>query len=148
MKCLDTPLLEDLLMGRPSSRRWMGALKGSAELATTEVNLFELTLVALRGPRRTWTPRLRSLEEVRRALTLLPLDAEASRRAAGILQRGRGAAGGLLPLVVGVCLAHGVGELYTTRQRKVPRNVAPLRIVHVGHSNPVSPTKRARTADL
>jgi predicted nucleic acid-binding protein len=50
MKALDTPVLLAILEGVPAARDLLRRLKGS-ELATTEANLLELTLLASAGPR-------------------------------------------------------------------------------------------------
>lgn len=132
MKCLDTPLLEDLLLGRKRARAWMEGLSGGAELATTEVNLYELALGARRARgRRAFLARLRALEEVRKVLTVLPLDAEASRKAGELLTGPQGASEGLGTLVAAICLVHGVDEIHTSQRRKFPSGLGALRVVRV-----------------
>ncbi len=132
VRCLDTPLLEDLLLGRGRAHRWVERLEGGSELATTEVNLYELTEIA-----RRWTPRaglrrrLQALEEIRRALTVLPLGPEGVRRAGGLLQGGQKGPSDLVVLMSGICLAQGVDELYTSRGRRLPRGLHGLKVVRV-----------------
>lgn len=139
MKCLDTPLLEALLRGRTPSKAWEGILRGGGEVATTEVTMVELALRARSGPRALLGRRLAALEKVRGALTVLPLDAEASRRAAGLLlhsKRGGSTRAGGDPtvepaLVAAICLARGVSELYTDRRRPFPSPLPGLHLVRV-----------------
>jgi predicted nucleic acid-binding protein len=139
VKCLDTPLLEALLRGRPPSKAWEGVLRGGGEVATTEVNMVELALRAREGPRSQVPRRLEALEKVRGALTVLPLDAEASRRAVGLLlhsKRGGSTRTGGDPtvepaLVAAICLVRGVSELYTDRRRKFPTSLPGLHLVRV-----------------
>lgn len=150
MKCLDTPLLEELLLGTASARRWLDRLGGGEEVATTEASLSELALRAQhRRPRSGLARRLAALGEVRRALVVLPLDSEASQRVADLVRRGIGGPpDDPFPLLIlGTCLAHGVTELYTGGHRALP--AAPgLKIVRVGQSRAITPTNRGRKADL
>lgn len=132
VRCLDTPLLEDLLLGRGRARRWVEKLEGGAELATTEVNLYELAEIARRGtPRAGLRRRLQALEEIRRAFTVLPLGPEGVRRAGGLLQGGQKGPSDLVVLMSGICLAQGVDELFTSRGRKLPRGLHGLKVVRV-----------------
>lgn len=139
MRCIDTPLLEALLRGRASSVRWQKLIRDGGELATTEVNLLELAQRGLPGPPSSAARRLGALERVRKCLTVLPLDAEGSRRAVGLMlesKRGglhsKGGGVELEPLLVAaICLSRGVPELYTDRKRIFPRSLKGLHLVRV-----------------
>ncbi len=76
MKGLDTSVLLGLLEGDPTVRGLVKRFHG-VELATTEVNLLELTLLAGRAGRPGRTPRRHALERLRRKLTVLPIDSRA-----------------------------------------------------------------------
>lgn len=132
MRCLDTPLLEDLLLGKKRVMTWLPSLEVGAEVATTEVNLYELALSA-RGARPPGQARRRlsSLEEVRKALTILPLDPEATRRSWELVGRSGTIPQGFAALVLGICEAHGVDELYTSRSRKLPKGHRSVKVVRV-----------------
>lgn len=139
MKCLDTPLLEALLRGRTPSKAWDGILRGGGEMATTEVAMVELAVRARAGPRAQVPRRLGALEKVRGALTVLPLDAEASRRALTLFlhsKRGGSTRTGGDPaveptLVAAICLSRGVSELYTDHRRSFPAPLPGLHVVRV-----------------
>jgi len=83
MKALDTPVLLALLAGEPKAlalgRRWRGE-----ELATTEMNLLELSELASRSARKGRASRSAAISRLRRRLTVLPIERaaieEASRR--------------------------------------------------------------------
>jgi hypothetical protein len=78
MKALDTPILIDLLRGRPSAIKAIRALSGD-ELATTELNLFELGLLARANGAAHPEKRLAAVDRLRRKLTVLPVDPRAVR---------------------------------------------------------------------
>jgi predicted nucleic acid-binding protein len=130
VRCLDTPLLEDLLQGRSRVQRWLPRLEGGGEVVTTEVNLLELGLAARRLGPKGLEGRLRALETLRKEVTVLPVTAEAVRQTIPVteVKTGRGkrprlphpSESSLLGLVVGVALAHGVGEIWTNRSRALP----------------------------
>lgn len=138
MKCLDTPLLEDLLEGKDRARRWLATLEEGGEVATTEVNVFELGMRARARGKTGLSSRLRALERLRKELTVLPLDAEASRRSLESYAR-RASGGGvqrrsrvgraahtqaderiLAHLIAGAALAHGATEILTDKHRWFP----------------------------
>lgn len=122
MRGLDTPILLDILRGGPHARRLFRKV-GAEEMATTELNLWELTQLALsdRSPGRE--ARLVALERLRRRLTVLPIDAPsvaaATRRAA---RSGRPPS--TLDLMVGSLEAHGGSEWITTEVDRTTRKGA------------------------
>lgn len=130
MKGLDTPVLLALLEGTGKTRALVRALAGE-ELATTEVNLFEVDLIARRekGPGRE--RRTRALERLRRKLTVLPVDEEGSRRAATIAATARSAAPEGTWLCLGVAEAHGCSEWITTREGAPPSSGSKLKVTTI-----------------
>ncbi len=132
MKCLDTPLLEDLLLGRPRARKWLARFgKDEGETAATEVSFAELTEIA-RGQGRAAERHLEALAALRRELTVLPFDAESQRAMVRLAVKSRHDGGDLLPLMVaGTALAKGVSHVLTDGKRRFPREVAPLKIVRL-----------------
>ena len=127
MKALDTPVLLEVLRGRESIRNVLKAL-GSEELATTEINLYELEVVARAGPRQGRERRLAAIERLRRKLTVLPIDARGVRAAA---QRGLGRIGDSSPLVslmMGAAESAGCTELLTTRSARFPKDSGKVKV--------------------
>ena len=55
MKALDTPVLLEILHDSPRVKELLKGLRGE-ELATTEINLFELRLLAVQGGRTSERP--------------------------------------------------------------------------------------------
>ncbi len=119
MKALDTPALLAILEGTPPARELLRRLRGS-ELATTEANLLELTLVASAGPRNVRTARLNAVGRLRQRLTVLPVDgraeAEIRRRASPELL----ASPAHVLAMLGALEAGGCDELYTEEPSKIP----------------------------
>jgi predicted nucleic acid-binding protein len=141
MKGLDTPVLLALLRGSPEARKLARSL-GSGELATTEVNLFELETIARQSRAPGRERRLQALERLRRRLTLLPVDEESSRRAAALAgaSRQRAPEGGWL--MWGAAEAHGCTEWITDRRGAPPRGKTRLRISVIPTSRTKSPSER------
>ena len=110
MKVLDTPVLLDLLRGRPSAKKWLKELHGE-EIATTELNLFELGRLSSRGGRRPDA----ALDRLRRSLTVLPIDERAVRGALDGAPPRNGEAPGAVLLMLGAADAAGAEEWLTHR---------------------------------
>ncbi len=143
MKCLDTPLLTGLLRSTPETDRWLREVGGD-ELATTEVNLYELEGLA-RSPSRGSRSRVRALQEVRRELSVLEVNPESARQAGRLGEpgsahrRGRGRSPSpwdqaLVPLILGTAIAHGAREFWTDSRRWLPGRVPGLVVRRVGRT--------------
>lgn len=129
MKALDTPLLVDLLRGRPSAWKFLDRHRAE-ELLTTEINLYELELMARRGPPAGRERRLAAVASLRRKLTVLPIND----RATGLAIRGSSAGKSTIAeaLMHSAAEAAGCGSWVTTRWGKVPRPAGGLRVEYVG----------------
>lgn len=129
MKCIDTPLLLDLLLGRPSARRWLkGASVTEGELATTEYNMTELALEA-HSQKGSPLHRVAALENLRRELTVLPVDRESYRTLSVLLRKNPGRTANLPgTLVAATALAHGSTHLWTDKKRALPALLGPLKV--------------------
>lgn len=119
MKALDTPVLLALLEGnariRQSLRRWRGE-----EIATTEVNLLELAVLAANGPVRRRSARLAALGRLRRRLTVLPIDSRVGEETVRRLERGGPAPSlGVLAMLAALETS-GCEELLTEDPRQLP----------------------------
>jgi predicted nucleic acid-binding protein len=130
MKGLDTPVLLALLEGAPKSRALVRALAGE-ELATTEVNLFEIELLGRREKGPGKERRAQAVDRLRRKLTILPIDEESTRRAATIAASARGAAPEGTWLCVGAAEAHGCSEWITTADGVPPASAARIKITKI-----------------
>jgi predicted nucleic acid-binding protein len=131
MRCLDTPLLEDLLLGRARARKWLDKVEGwGGEVATTEVSMIELALIA-RSKGRGSERRLQALEALRRELTVLPLDAEAARTALSMVKRSHETPAPLPLLVAASAVSHGVTYLLTDRKRPFPAELGSVKLVRI-----------------
>ena len=130
MKGLDTPVLLDLLRGRPGAQGLMEAV-GGEELATTEVNLFELEWIARAGPPRGRETRLAALENLRRKLTVLPIDSRATRAAAQLASNATAAVGASALLMLGAAETAGCTEWITHRGGAWPKPRGKLAIRQV-----------------
>ncbi len=119
MKGLDTPALLALLHGEPSLRP---LLKGwqVEEIATTELNMLELTWIALGAAPRLRGERLRALERLRRRLTVLPID---SRTQAEVAHRGPSGAisggAGMIEAIFAALSAAGCSEVLTSGSGRI-----------------------------
>lgn len=118
MKALDTGILLALLEGSARARSQLHRLRG-AEIATTEANLLELSCLAVTAAPRARGDRLDALERLRQRLTVLPLDARATREAG----RRLGKVGRAIPPTVlamlGTLEAAGCDELVTDDARSI-----------------------------
>lgn len=112
MKAVDTGVLLALLQGSTKARDAVRRLRG-VELATTEANMLELTILAASAPQRDRKGRIEALERLRQRLTVLPLDPRATREGS---RRGAGLARPVMPHVLGMLgalEAAGCEELVT-----------------------------------
>lgn len=130
MKGLDTPVLLGLLEGAPMARALVRALAGE-ELATTEVNLFEIELLGRRDRSPGKERRLQALERLRRKLTVLPIDEASSRRAAHIAATARSAAPEGTWLCLGAAEAHGCSEWITSARGMPPPSSTRLKVTDI-----------------
>ncbi len=128
MKGLDTPALLALLEGSPRGRRLLRSL-GGEELATTEVNLFELAALAREDRTAGRERRLQALARLRRKLTVLPIDENASERAALLASHAPSRAPEVAWLAFAAAETHGCGEWITTRAGALPRVTSKTRQV-------------------
>ncbi|MGI0129930.1 MAG: type II toxin-antitoxin system VapC family toxin [Thermoplasmata archaeon] len=126
MKGLDTPVLLAILHDAPASRALLKGLRGE-ELATTEINLFELTALAASGPAAQREHREAALSRLRRRVTVLPVTAE-SVRDAGRLLKGRNPPVGYRALIWGTLSAAGCGEWITTKAYAPPKPGLPFKL--------------------
>jgi predicted nucleic acid-binding protein len=127
MKALDTSVLALLLHGdraaRDLARKWRGV-----EIATTELNMLELYVLAARAPPRARAHRREAVERLRRSLTVLPFDSRAAER---LGKRARKVESGGVPLVLqgilGILEAAGCDEFVSL---ETPQNLGkwPFRI--------------------
>jgi predicted nucleic acid-binding protein len=130
MKGLDTPVLLGLLEGAPKARALVWAL-ADEELATTEVNLFEIELLGRREKSPGRARRMQALERLRRRLTVLPIDEETTRRAAAIAASARQTASEGTWLCVGAAEAHGCTEWITNAAGMPPASAARIKITDI-----------------
>jgi predicted nucleic acid-binding protein len=113
MKGLDTPVLVRLLHGDAGVRKAVRELEGE-ELATTEWNLLELEALARLDESPGRERRKSALENLRRRLTVVPLDERAVELAAREMAR-PGRSRDLIGLAVLACLAsRGCDEVLTS----------------------------------
>jgi PIN domain len=126
VKGLDTPVLLEILHGTVASRRLLKSLQGE-ELATTELNVFELQHVASQGPKSARAGRQKTLVALRRRLTVLPITTasvdEVARNGPS-----RPLAAGYGPLIWATLTAAGCGEWITTRAAAPPKAATKLRV--------------------
>ncbi len=76
MKALDTWALLGILEGEAFAKKLLKQLRG-VEVATTEVSLLELSILAEVGSAKGRAARRASVERLRRKLTVLPVDSKA-----------------------------------------------------------------------
>lgn len=126
MKGLDTPVLLEILHGSPASKGLLKSLRGE-ELATSELNVFELNLLAARGGKTSRAARIRSLTNLRRRISVIPVGpgaVEAASRLAG----GRLPGSGYAALVWGTMIAAGCQEWITTKAYAPARGLPGMRV--------------------
>lgn len=126
MKGLDTPVLLAILHDSPSTKELLKHLRGE-ELATTELNLFELQTLAREGPRGQQEHRAGALDRLRRRITVLPISA-GSVREAGRLRKGKRTTADYQALVWGTLAAAGCEEWLTSRPFAPPKGALPLEV--------------------
>jgi predicted nucleic acid-binding protein len=134
MKVLDTPLLLDLLRGRVSVRTLAEHAKGE-ELATTELNLFELEVMARIGPKVGRDRRLAAVQRLRRKLTILPIDERACQLGAAAQASHVRAASALECLMLGSARAAGASAWWTSPKESLPA-LEGLELVHISNKVP------------
>jgi predicted nucleic acid-binding protein len=130
MKGLDTPVLLALLEGTPRAKALVRILAGE-ELATTEVNLFEIELLGRRDKSPGRERRIRALERLRRKLTVLSIDEETTRRAASIAASARQGAPEGTWLCLGAAEAHGCSEWITDSAGMPPSSSARIKVTAI-----------------
>lgn len=118
MKALDTGVLLALLEGSARARDLVRRLRG-AEIATTEANLLELTLLAVATPPRTRTRRLDALDRLRQRLTVLPIEGRASQEAGRRAPRGGERISPTVLAMLGALQSAGCEELLTDDPRSI-----------------------------
>jgi predicted nucleic acid-binding protein len=125
MKGLDTPVLLGILHGNASAAALLKALKGE-ELATTELNMYELQSLALRAPRASRAARQKALGGLRRRISVVPITASAVEEAARALSRQPGSLG-YGPVMWAAMAAAGCEEWITTRSAAPPKGATRLK---------------------
>ncbi len=127
MKGFDTPVLLEILEGRPAAAKLLNRLSGE-ELCTTEANLFELEAIARqeRGP--ALEKRLAALARLRRGLTVLALDETAARTAGARWRDGGQGLTAQAWMVFGALEANGCTEWLTSRGAAFPKVPGKLRV--------------------
>jgi predicted nucleic acid-binding protein len=126
MKALDTPVLLDILHDAHGAKELLQSLHGE-EIATTELNLFELRLVAAVGSGPARNLRENALAKLRRRLTVLPVTSDgvaAAGKYLGLSSR----SGDSTALVWGVLSAAGCSEWITTKPYAPPKGKFPFRV--------------------
>jgi predicted nucleic acid-binding protein len=136
MKGLDTPVLLGLLRGEPRMTALLRKLSGE-ELCTTTVNLFELETIARSDPAPGRDRRLAAVEQLRRKLTILPIDERSAGLAAVERSKASVGSGGAAPswLILGALLAGRCSEWITTAGASFPSS-GELKVVVVDRSGP------------
>jgi len=126
MKALDTPILLAILHDSPSAKDLLKGLRGE-ELATTELNMYELAVLSAEGSRAHLAAREAALARLRRRLTVLPITSE-SLRGVGRLTRTKGQAPSYLPLIWGTLAAAGCAEWITTKAFSPSKGDVPFKV--------------------
>jgi predicted nucleic acid-binding protein len=134
MKVLDTPLLVDLLRGRLDVATLSDRADGE-ELATTELNLYELEVIGRLGPRTGRDRRLAVVQRLRRKLTVLAVDERACQVAAAAQAAHPRAASTLDWLVLGAAKAAGATEWWTVPREPVAA-LEGLEVVRISNHAP------------
>jgi predicted nucleic acid-binding protein len=126
VKGLDTPVLLTILHDSPSAKELLRSLRGE-ELATTELNMFELRTLAAEGPRAQRIGRETALARLRRRITVLSITADAV-QGAGRFYKGNHRATNYQPLVWAALAAAGCGEWITTRKYAPAKGTLPFKL--------------------
>jgi predicted nucleic acid-binding protein len=130
VKGLDTPVLLALLEGTPRARALVRALAGE-EVATTEVNLFEIELLGRRDKSPGKERRLQSLERLRRKLTVLPVDEAGARKAVSLAASSPHQAPEGTWLCLGAAEAHGCSEWITSASGAPPAASTRMKVITI-----------------
>lgn len=129
MKALDTPVLVDLLRGRPAVWKFLDRHRAE-ELVTTEINLYELEVMARHGPPAGRQRRLDAVATLRRKLTVLPIDDRAASLALRADPTGRAPVAE--SLMQGAAEAAGCGSWVTTTWGRLPKPGGKLKVEYIG----------------
>jgi predicted nucleic acid-binding protein len=126
MKGLDTPILLALLHDSKGAKELVKCLRGE-EAATTEINVYELKVLAGGVAAVQRESREAALARLRRRVTVLPITAD-SLREAGRFLKGTTRPVGYQPLVWGTLVAAGCAEWITSRPFAPPRVGLPFKV--------------------
>lgn len=126
MKALDTPVLLAILHDSPGAKELLKSLHGE-EIATTELNLFELGVIAANARATTRASREDALARLRRRVTVLPVTSQSVAVAAKHAPTGA-RSGGWTRLILGVLVAAGCAEWITTKAYAPARGKLPIRV--------------------
>ncbi|HXQ93882.1 MAG TPA: PIN domain-containing protein [Thermoplasmata archaeon] len=127
MKGFDTPVLLEILEGRPATVKLVKRLAGE-ELCTTEWNLFELEAIARQERGASLDRRLAAIERLRRGLSVLAIDEKANRAAAAAWRDGGQGLTSASWLILGALVANGCTEWFTSRAAAFPKVPGRLRV--------------------
>ncbi len=107
------------------------------ELCTTTVNLFELEAIARSDPSPGRDRRLAAVEQLRRKLTILPIDERSAALAALERSKAPASTAGSSPswLILGALLSGRCQEWITTAGASFPSS-GELKVMVIDHSNP------------
>jgi len=120
MKALDTPVLLSILEGEAAARTLLRRVRG-VEIATSEINLLELSLVSTFGGPKHRVARSKAIDRLRSRLTVLPIDQAGYREASARLSSRSGKTSPLAPLAaLGAFEAYACDELFTTNPSEIP----------------------------
>ncbi len=126
MKALDTPVLVGILHDAPFAKPLLRSLHGE-EIATTELNIFELKRIAATGPRSVRSSREAALSKLRRRVTVLPVMPDSVAESTRFLT-GEPRANDHFALVWGVLVAAGCSEWITTKPYLPRGHKLPFRV--------------------
>jgi predicted nucleic acid-binding protein len=129
VKGLDTPILLAILRDLPAARALLKELRGE-EIATTEINLFELHTLARTAPRNLRASRIAALQRLRRRVTVLPVTAAAVEEAARLEGSTHEPRRPYEPLIWGTLRAAGC-DLWITTRSHAPPKVLRSRIIQI-----------------
>jgi predicted nucleic acid-binding protein len=121
VKGLDTPILLAILRDAPPARALLRELRGE-ELATTEINLYELHALAAAAPSGSRPAKVAALQRLRRRMTVLPITASAVDEAARFASAAK-AHRPYEPLIWGALKVAGCGTWITTRRHLPPKGL-------------------------
>ncbi len=126
MKALDTPALLSILHDTAAGRELLKSLRGE-EIATTELQMFELRVLAAHAGPAERAARETALAKLRRRLTVLPVTAESVSEAGRFLRADPRGTGGAA-LVWGTLAAAGCSEWITTKLYAPSRGKFPFKV--------------------